>query len=169
VTKKYADYTLVDTDNPEDLWLCGTDVAGSCQAIDGQSKYTKCLMAYVMDGKNRLLAVKNKEGKIIARHILRVLLDGDKPVLFLEKVYPDLVAPELKTALELFAKERAEKLGLPLLSKEVGKGDAYSNPISSKGSIAPFEYCDGLVDIDNGQISGITKGEYTFQGTHVVE
>jgi hypothetical protein len=74
-------------------------------------------MDYVLDGKNRLIEVKDPSGKIIARHILRILWDEtqQQPVLFLERLYPAIASPEIQKALLSFAKSRAQTLGLPLL------------------------------------------------------
>jgi hypothetical protein len=165
-TIKYDKWTLVDTDDPQDLFLCGTEVGGSCQRIDDNLSLNKCLLAYVMDGKIRVLAVKDASGRIVARHVLRILWDGNQPVLFLSRLYPSIVKKEIQDALEAFALSRAQQLGLPLLSKEVGgKGSIiYPHPIiypytvESLGSKAPFEYLDGYHD--NEGIAGVTKGTY---------
>ena len=75
------------TDDPIDLLLCGTDVSGSCQRLDGESEKNKGLLGYLVDGKNRLLAIK-EEDKIIARCILRLLWDGEQSVIYRERFYP---------------------------------------------------------------------------------
>lgn len=151
--EKFGGYSIVDTDDSQDLYLCGTEVAGSCQSISGNAVDNQGLMAYVMDGKNRLLAIKDKEGKIIARHILRVLLDGDQPVLFLERLYPSVVGPELEKALELFAKNRAKKLGLKLMSQEVLDVEPGTRSISSLSSPALAEHSDGKGCLTNGKFT----------------
>jgi hypothetical protein len=150
---KYDRWTLVDTDDTQDLFLCGTEVKGSCQTIDGIPERNKCLMAYVIDGKNRLLAIKDHSGRIIARHILRILWDGNQPVLMLERLYPTVVAAELQEALKSFAQQRAGELGLPLLNIGDGTGTPYPHSIESLGSNAPFEYCHS----STGMTTGIFK------------
>ncbi|MBA3603421.1 MAG: hypothetical protein H0W50_07225 [Parachlamydiaceae bacterium] len=67
--KNYNNFTIEDTDNYMDLFLSGTEVEGSCQRVDGDSNLNKCLMAYVFDGKNRLLAVKDKENDRCKKHL----------------------------------------------------------------------------------------------------
>jgi hypothetical protein len=157
----YDKWTLVDTDNPEDLFLCATEAGGSCQRINGDSDRNKCLLGYVMDGKNRLLAVKDASGRIIARHILRVLWDGSQPVLFLTRLYASAVKEEVRDALEKFALSRAKKLDLPLLSVEVkNSGLIYPKSIMSLGSKAPFEYLDGD---GRGGDDGVTSGTYRIE------
>jgi len=139
--KEFTKWVIVDTDDPDDLLLCGTEVAGSCQSVDYQNpSLNKCLVAYLADGKNRLIAIKNAKGQIVARSIMRLLWDGEKPVLFQERLYPSGADPNFEKALRAFAIARAEKLGVPLLSGE-GK-ELYPNPVSSLGGIAPYEYVD---------------------------
>ena len=155
---KYDKWDLVDTHDPQDLFLCATESGGSCQDIDYKLSYlNKCLFAYVMDGKIRLLAVKDGSGRIVARHILRILWDGNQPVLFLARLYPRVVKKEIQDALEAFALSRAQQLGLPLLSKEVGQGPVYPRSVESRGSKAPFEYLD---DNNNEVAAGVTRGTY---------
>jgi len=83
-------WTIADSDDLSDLFLCGTEVEGSCQAIGKDPKLSKSLLGYVMDGKNRLLAIKDAKGKTQARMIERLLCDEEskRPVLFIERVYP---------------------------------------------------------------------------------
>jgi hypothetical protein len=157
---KYGNWTLEDTDDAQDLFLCGTEV-DSCQRITNAGDLNICLLAYVLDGKNRLLAIKDSTGKIMARGILRMLWSNKKPVLFLERLYPVRISDVLTKALETFAKQRASKLGLPLFSKEVGIGSPYNFPLVSLGSLAPFEYCDSLF--------GMTNGTYTISGAHQLQ
>jgi hypothetical protein len=142
--KSYEGFTIMDMDDAQDLFLCGTEVPESCLRISGEQILSKCLMGYVLDGKNRIIEVKDPSGKIIARHILRILWDEaqQQPVLFLERLYPAIVAPEIQKALLSFAKSRAKALGLSLLSQGYSKEISYASPVRSLGSRAPFEYTD---------------------------
>lgn len=147
-----SSFTIVDTDDWQDLMLCGTEVPESCQRIDGDPMLNRCLLAYLMDGKNRLLAIKNSSGRIEARTILRLLFDGDKPVLFQERIYT--TNPDYAAVLLAFAKARATTLGLPLFREGAGK------TLVSLGSLAPLEY----VDADK---KGLTNGCFTIQGDEI--
>src|ERR1700722_17346748 len=40
-------YTVANTDRFDLMLLCGTQVQGSCQRIDGSVGYNKCLLAYL--------------------------------------------------------------------------------------------------------------------------
>lgn len=167
--KSFNRFTIEDTDHYIDLFLVGKEGGSSCQAVDGEAKWNKCLMGYVGDGKIRLLAIKDSDGKIIARQIMRVLWDGEKPVLFIEQMYPKVVNPKYKEAMELFAKERARKLGLPLLLRDDKSTlPLYGKPVFSLGSPARYEYSDSVGSTPEGEAC-ITKGIYTIAEPRLVQ
>ena len=96
----------------------GTEVCNSCQRIDGKAIYNKCLLAYILDGKNKLIAVKDELGKILARSVLRLLMDeqSKSPVLFLERIYTCQNTEELSDLIREGALRKAKALGLPLVA-----------------------------------------------------
>ncbi len=153
-----AGLSIHETDNPEDLLLCGTDVLGSCQKVDGVRSLNQGLVGYLRNGQTRLLAIKDGEGNIVARRLLRLLWDDEtkKPVLFLETLYSNSTNPELDKALLAKAEKTAKRLGCPLtsLGRPAGayQGD-YPNPIQSLGGLAPCEYVDGVGGIRGGPYS----------------
>ena len=55
----------------EDIFLGGSEVEGSCQRIDGNPSLNKCLLAYCLDGKNPMVAVKREDGNIYASPLFR--------------------------------------------------------------------------------------------------
>lgn len=144
----------VFTDDPIDLLLCGTEV-DSCQKLDGDPKNNKGLLGYLIDGKNRLLAIKNGD-RIVARCMLRLLWDGTQPVIYRDRFYPDQIFSTHKEALEVLAKQVAQKMAVPLAC-----GDPcllYNQTLHALGGPAPYEYCDS----DGAR--GVHKdGHYTFQ------
>jgi hypothetical protein len=142
-------FTIVDTDDYWDLFMCGTDVEGSCQRVDGNPNLNKCLLAYVMDGENRLLAIKGPDGKIEARAILRLLYDAREksPVLFMERIYSNAFG-RYDQALIGFAKKRAEEFGLPLLRSE--GSSLYEGKVESLGGFLPYEYSDAAAEAGGG-------------------
>ncbi len=146
--------TVVNTDHWQDLFLAGTEVFGSCMHIHGQGKFNKCLSAYVMDGKNRMIAVKNSKGKIEARAILRLMqtnLPG-QPALFLEKTYPELSS--FQSTLRQFAIQTASALKLALYTKRSGNTQPdLSTTLHSLSSNCQYEYVDGggLGIVPNGE------------------
>lgn len=149
-------YTISDSDDFWDLFLCGTEVEGSCQRVNGNPNHNIGLLGYLLDGKHRIAEIKDADGKIVARRILRLLWDksNNKPVLLMEWLYPDILNPELKLALDIFVKKRAKELGVDLY--EQGE-----NPVEleSKDSRSPCEYVDSADGIQWKGIYKITKAK----------
>ncbi|MCF7806534.1 MAG: hypothetical protein K9M13_02690, partial [Simkaniaceae bacterium] len=138
---------IKDTDDPQDLFLSGTLVQGSCQRIDGDPGLNKCLMGYCLDGKIRMLALKDLNGKLKARAIVKLLIDHRKrPALYLERVYP-ADDPAIRKAFQEVLKEKAKAMGSKLYE---GRG---GEVLTSHGNRAPYEYEDGGVGISNGTYS----------------
>lgn len=157
--KDFDHYIIEDTDHWEDMLLCGTEVIGSCQRIGGQVYHNKCLLAYMIDGKNRAIVIKEpKTGKIVARCIMRLLWDDNakRPVLFQERLYhnPGLSERAIKAIDFMFA-ERARQFKIPLARSGEGEFKQYPNDLISQGSVAAFEY------VDASKI-GITEGGFTI-------
>ena len=138
--KVHKNLTISISDNYRDLLMCGTDVQGSCQSINGNPDVNKCLLAYLMDGKNRLIAIKDASGKITARAIIRLLIDKEnEPVLMLEGIYPSAVPEEHLKELYRFAAEQAKRLRLSLFA-EGGNTDEILRSLSG----CFYEYVDAL-------------------------
>lgn len=142
-------YIIVNTDDPIDLLNCGTESPGSCQRVDGSPNLNKGLLGYLMDGKIRLLAVKDENtGVIAARTIMKVLWDPEKnkPVILLERVYGNR---SHVNALVGLAKRTARSLGVNIpvvfvpegLPAEPATKGEYGKIVALGGS-APFEYSD---------------------------
>ena len=147
VRSEYEGWTVVDSDDAQDLFLCGTEVTGSCQGVGASPKLNKCLMGYVMNGQTRVVVVKNGDGRIVARSVLRLLWDdtNKKPVLLLEKLYTSgVVSQVVEDTVVKMAKSRAKTLGLPLLSTSITSDDTYNGTVRSLGGVAPYEYCDAV-------------------------
>jgi|GEM_PF-2955490 len=164
--QKKGDFQVSITDNWQDLFLCGTEILGSCQRIDGDLDKNKCLLGYCLDGKIQMAAVKDKEsGKIVSRALLKLLFrnEGGKlvPCLFLERIYPNSCSAEQLDALNALAMQRAQDLGVELytINQNVPK-ERDSVPLQSLGCPAPFEYEDGGVGVSEG-------GKYTISGYKV--
>ncbi len=150
-------WTIEDTDSWEDMLLMGTEV-NSCQDIYGSPLYNKCLLSYILDGKNRIMVAKDSSGKIIGRAVLRVLWDKTqkKQVLFMERLYTrggnrnNLLRDILEGC-----KQKAQAMGIPLVASASDyknlKTDKYPETLYSLGGPAPYEYVDALGGIqDNG-------------------
>lgn len=137
-------FDVVDTHDPCDLLLSGTDF-GSCQAVDADPALSKSLVAYLLDPKIRMLAIKNKQGVTVARCMMRLLWDKttQKFVLFQERKYPVERAPYyFGKMLDRACKKRAEELGLALLNIDAQEGQ--KTTLQAFRGKVPFEYVDGL-------------------------
>ncbi len=146
---------VVETDDPEMLFLAPTLIPGSCQSVYADSFSNQCLMAYVLDPKNRMIIVKTPDGKPVARGLLRLMLTQtdrgpEAPALFLERLYPPVLDPQVKDAIIAMAKHKAKLLGIPLHVSWQTLPPQTARPTSqclvSIDSAAPFEYCDSAVD-----------------------
>lgn len=115
-----AGYKIVRTTHYWRVFLCGTDVEGSCQSVDGQPSLNKCLMGYVVNGYMAMVAILDPKGKTFARAIIKLLPDEKtkEPTLFLEKTYPDSLRPHLRDAIIQFTTLEAEKLNVSLATIE---------------------------------------------------
>ena len=157
-------YILVNTDDPIDLLNCGTESPGSCQDVNGDPQNNRGLLGYLMDGRNRLLAIKDaKTGVIAARTMMKVLWDPkeQKPVLLLERIYGNNAHVNALVAL---AKETAERLGgISVVFKpenrtgEPATTALYPGDIEALGGPAPFEYSDAARGC-------CANGKYTVSG-----
>lgn len=136
---------VIETDNWEDVLLCGIEVAGSCQRIDGDPYLNRGLIGYLLNGRTRLVAVKDPQsGQILSRCILRLLWDDEqgKPVLFQERHYSREEAHS--TLLDEMVQEKADLLDVELYT-ENDRSDAIPCQVQLMGFAdnAPFEYVDG--------------------------
>lgn len=168
----FEGWTVEDTDAWEDLLLSGTEVLGSCQNIYGDPNYNKCLLSYLLDGKNRIVVLKDTEGHIRARAVLRLLADNtlNRPVLYRERLYSSAgVSKKALDALYEMCTNKAKALGIHLVrTKEENENDitssflkSYPASLESLNGIAPFEY----VDADH---LGRTNGTFTIPAAHTV-
>ena len=153
---KYEGWTVVDTDNVQDLLMVGNEVYDSCQEMRREPKYTKCLLGSQKDGKYKLIAVKNKEGVIVSRAFARIVLDSNdpkngKPVLFMEKMYNSHMADGFtKEVVREMFHARSEDMGIPLGSWNPKEDveDSKTIHVHSLGGPAP-EYVDAMQNIQD--------------------
>ena len=101
-------YKVIDTDDPNHFLLMGTEVLNSCQDIKGSASLNVGLLGYALDGKHRLALVCDPEGKILARSVLRLLLDAEgKPVIFQKRMYVADANPAYPQLLRQMALKKA--------------------------------------------------------------
>jgi hypothetical protein len=150
---------VVLTDDPIDLLLCGSDVGGSCQRLEGSSYQNKGLLGYIMDGKNRLLAIKDARGKIVARCLLKLLWDGKRPVIYRERIYSNTMNPVITQALDKASIQIAQEFNIPLTCAY--GVTHYGKPLQALGGPAPYEYSDGSGKVEK-------DGNFTIKNAMVM-
>ena len=70
------DYRISESDDWQDLFLMGTEVTGSCQNVNADPGLNKSLIGYLMNGRNKLIVIKQRESeKIEGRALIRLFLD----------------------------------------------------------------------------------------------
>ena len=159
-----GNWVISDTDEAQDMLLMG-EVGGSCQSLTFDANKSICLLSYIMDGKNRQIAVKDEEGSIIGRCVIRILWDKNfkKPVLFQEKLYVNNNNQYVKALIKAMCLDRAKSLGLVLLEKDNYSSSQelirYSNSIESLDGFS-YEYVDAL--------EGVTSSPYIISGAKVI-
>ncbi|MFI0478954.1 MAG: hypothetical protein ACH349_07610, partial [Candidatus Rhabdochlamydia sp.] len=157
-------YSICDSDDPCDILLMGDEINGSCQHLDGDPSFNAGLLGPLLDGKYRIIAVKDETGKMVARCLLKILWDekGQTPVLFQERLY--INQPNNRTyhseLLDEMCRQKAQAMGLPLLKDASDRLNLYSNPISSLGGRSPVEYVDALY--------GITGNTYAIRDSKIL-
>ncbi len=157
-------WKFIFTDHYWHLLLCGTDVANSCQRVDGDPDLNQCLLAYLLDGKNKMLGIVDETNTLRARAFLRLLWDpvAKKPVLFLEQIYPAFLSSDESQGIIQFAKTIAERLQLMLLcAKKMEDSSPYPNAVVSLHGIGP-EYVDALHDVEEEGSFEIKNAELIY-------
>ena len=66
----------------------------------------------------------------------------------------------VKEAIQAWAIEKAKKMGIPLVSKEVGEGKPYQGTVEFRGGFAPFVYSDAS--------GGVLSGPFKTKGCHIL-
>lgn len=135
------------TDNPYHLMLCGTEVP-SCQNVRGRAFNNICLIAYITDPKNQLLAITDES--IHARRIVRIgFNENESPIILIEELYEGRLSILHDIVLHEMSYQLAKELNLPLV--EATSADNLEHyPIYFLSSSAPYDYFDSA----HGKLSG---------------
>lgn len=145
---EFSGYKVVNSDDHWDLFLCGTEVAASCQRVNNAPQINKDLLGYVLDGKIRIIAVKDPQGKIVSRSIVKLLWDDmvKQPVLLVERVYSN--NSKLDPVVEAMAKEEAKRLGIEFINKITANGRRFQSYTNRTG----MEYEDSRDLVENIEV-----------------
>lgn len=157
-----TNYLMSDSEDWQDLFLCGTEVQGSCQNVNGSPYNNKGLLGYLMDGKIRILTLKESiAGPIKARCLIKLIKKPDgKVAMLVEQGYPSDTSIQANT-LKRFAKERADALGLDLyevdhsatpqvfLESDVpnAAGVEYEDAMYKEDPSDTYKVCDGIYKV----------------------
>lgn len=150
-------YRVVDTDDPCDLLMIGTEVKNSCQSVHNASQ-NKALAGYLLNGEVRAIAIKQGD-KLVARAIIRLMWDekNQRPVLLQEQLYSNVKDDAMQQAINDLAKEKAKQMGICLVSNNIGareklsSEELYNGTVEFLGGFAPFIYFDSSGAMKQGQ------------------
>lgn len=153
---------ISESDDPCDLLLLGTEIASSCQRVTGSPKRNKGLLSYLINGELRPIVVKDRSGRLVARSLMRLVWDADKKqgVIVLERCYSNVSECSVKEAIVDWAIAKAQRMGVALVSNEVGHGAPYQGELSCDTGAAPFTYSDAA--------GGIREGAFTISDCHIL-
>jgi hypothetical protein len=133
---------------PEDLFLIGTEVIGSCQSIYGEPEWNKALPGYVLDGKYLSAQVANKHGTQWRRMLRLVLDENDMPVIFVEREYSNPGVPKkARDACLALIRQKAAQMGARIATLDEDLADKAAGKIGTLlayRSPRPNEYVDAV-------------------------
>lgn len=168
----FKGWTMEESDDWKLLLHIG-NYAGSCQKLDGNPDHNKCILGTLLDGKVKVVFVRNAEGKIIGRVNIELMWDDKekKPILVQQLSYFDTGIPnEVIDAVDAAIAERAKELQLNLVmrpylderfkGKKIDEYPTYPNDIHSLSCPAPFFYSDAY---RNAEGTGVSEGVYTLK------
>lgn len=167
-------WKVIDTDDPIDLLLCGTDIM-TCQNIKS-GQFNQGLLGYLLNGRCRMIAVKEKD-EIIGRVIIKLLIDqNQQPVFFVEQMYAKAMPPKIAEAigdcLVYLCCEKARTMNIPLVLKSNDSNLLFQRfvlmtkekPVLFTGHIQalkdafPFEYSDATANLEKDPSGFIISG-----------
>ncbi len=167
-------YTVGETDDPCDLFMLTTEVNNSCMHISGRPRKSKGMLGHIMDGKIHPIVVKDINGKIVARLLLRLLNceKKGKPVLVMDSLYTIVTSNKnkqiFKHLIESYCKKKAIEMKVDLLS-HFSNGKKSYGELHSYGGPGAFEHLNPLEGtLQNEFPDCMTEGFYTLSYSYPV-
>lgn len=151
------DTLLEETDAPLELASAANNVPeGNCQRVPGEFTKNRALLGDILHGHMKLVSLKHND-TVVANTYMILLIDKEKKslTLMLDLLYPARITDQEKAYFIDFAKAKAKKIGLPLVSVKDGNGDYYEGELTCLGGPAPYILCDALDML-------CKNGEYTL-------
>jgi hypothetical protein len=143
----------------------GEEPVASCQSYKDGSM-NKGLTSTVVDPAVRVIQVRQKGGKIIARSLLRLLQNAQgEPTLYVERLYSTNSHPKIQEIVNSFAVEKAKSMGIKAfgaIEDSVGSKNIEITSLESKASRAPYVYSDAA-----GGLSSL--GVFSISSTRQLE
>lgn len=143
ISRTLNELTVLETDDPRDLFAVGDEVLGSSQRTDGKPSLNRGLIGYLLNGYTKVAAVKERSGRIAGRSMIRLLWDkkNERPVLYQELYYQSNPNPQIRSLVREICLEKARSLGVALVG---ASGDRpYPEEIHALGGVAD-EYIDAI-------------------------
>ncbi len=134
-----GDLTALETDKSKTM-LEGLAFMSSLDRVE----VNEALLSVLTDAKNRMIVVKDKKGQIQGAAVMKLLFEkkSQKPLIFLDKIYPVRPSRGISEMILETAKKKSNIMGFDLYQKSEGrKTDAPT--LLSLGSASYSEYCDG--------------------------
>ena len=116
-----------DVDDYQTTIEIGANPVGSCQHYESGS-FNEGLLGYFEPGV-KIITVRNDNGGLIARAILRLAFDPDgSPAMVLEPTYTSQASNDIEGAVKDHAKAKAASMGIRLYGSRVGEGTSDRDP-----------------------------------------
>ncbi len=146
-----------DSADPIHLILAGKqpENSGSCQRYDGTPNLMAGLSGYLLNAHTKIIRVENQDGIVVGRAMLKAVTADGEPALFLERAYYRNAAsnPEVDEMIVRLAKQKADSLGIPLLSTWRSSGKSKQARVIVEAGLSQYEYSDGLGGGAHGNVS----------------
>ncbi len=83
----------------------------------------KSLLSVLTDAKNRMIVVKDKKGRIQGAAVMKLLVEqkSQKPLIFLDKIYPVRPSSEISEMILETARKKSKVMGFDLYQKSEGR------------------------------------------------
>jgi hypothetical protein len=153
---------------PEDLFLIGTEVGGSCQSVYSEPYTNIALPGFVLDGKYLSAQVSNTEGRLMCRRMLRLVWSEklNAPVIHIEREYTNPGVPQkIKDACLELVFDKAEKMGVRVATNDQALITSHGPKEDSKEELTlsayktprAFEYVDAGYGIQSAGVYSINS------------
>lgn len=160
--KSHFEY-LPGYNDPQTFFMMGEDV-NTCMSIRARQKGTnRGLISFLVHGNNRILGIKDKTGRCVARAVARLLVDNitGYPVIYLDAPYGDLYESSSRAPKDalLDIYDQAAKLGRMMQLPVV-----YSTPPpeSDYYYLGPLE----VISTQQGKHNLVNLTDYSLLATH---